>query len=165
MLPARLTRQRVEEELASASEFVRRHGLDLDWSPDELRLRVGPFRQPGTAETFALVGEFAGYRAVPPAWDFEDPDTHQLGTLAAYPKPAGGGPVGSIFHSKPTICAPFNRLAYADGSGPHAGDWGSSTGWLTAGAGYVKATTVGDMIAVIDLHMTWTSGRMGPRSG
>jgi hypothetical protein len=149
--------------MPAAAAFAERNGLRLDWDADNLRLRVTGLTQPGTNETFTLVGDFVGYRVIPPAWDLEDPDSGALGTQVAFPQP-NGGPIGSIFHSKPVICAPFNRLAYADASGPHSGDWGASTGWLTAGAGYVRATTVGDMIATVHLHLGWTSGRMGPRA-
>ncbi|MFC0028006.1 hypothetical protein ACFFMM_00510 [Micromonospora chaiyaphumensis] len=64
---------------------------------------------------------------------------------------------GSIFHPNRLICAPWNRLAYAEHGGPHP-DWGALTNWKTAGAGYTKADTLADMLSQIHLHLTLSPG-------
>jgi hypothetical protein len=104
-----------------------------------------------------LVGEFAGYRAVPPAWRFIDLATGQS-TPHAFPAP-GPSPAGSIFHSMPVLCAPWNRLAYAETGGPH-GDWGTAAGWLNV-HNTTQASTVADMLATIDAHLRSSPGRLG----
>lgn len=158
MVPTEISRQIVRVEMPAALALVRRRGLDADWDETMLVLRL-PLVQPETGEAFVLRGAMDGYRAIPPAWDFEEPRTSVVGTMAAFPRPAGG-PVSSIYHGKPCICAHFNRLAYADAGGPHAGDWGSATSWLQRGTGYTRATTIGDMLAVILEHFAHTRGRM-----
>lgn len=63
--------------------------------------------------------------------------------------------IGSIFHNACCICAPFNRRAYKELSGPH-GDWGGPAQWLQAAPGRVQARTLGEMLSTImrDLHYT-----------
>lgn len=105
-----------------------------------------------------LDADLDGYRAIPPAWRFVDPDTGEV-SQRAFPKP-GSGPQGSgsIFHPHPVICAPFNRLAYQDHGGPHP-DWSGPANWVNV-TGHVFAHTLGEMLSVIDLHLRFSPGRM-----
>jgi hypothetical protein len=73
--------------------------------------------------------------------------------------PKGGtlpGGVQSIFHSSGVICAPFNRLAFAEHAGPH-GDWGGPANWLSVRR-TVRATNLAEMIAQIEAHLTSSPG-------
>jgi hypothetical protein len=174
VVPAASTRAIVKAELPGAIALGGRHNLVLDWSPDDLTLRVTGLRQPrpagGDAAAdehggFILVGHLDAYRALPPVWAFEDPDTSEMGTMAAYPMP-NGAPISSIFitsNGRPIVCAPFSRDAYGEHGGPH-NDWGSASGWLEVGGGVVRATTIGEMLNQVVLHLSWTRGRMGPRA-
>ena len=105
-----------------------------------------------------ILADLDDYRVVPPAWRFVDEAGNS--PKSAWPAPGerlGGG--GSIFHSQLVLCAPFNRLAYAQHGGPH-GDWGAPTNWLAERPGIVRASNLGEMLAVIDLHLSVSPGRM-----
>jgi hypothetical protein len=56
------------------------------------------------------------------------------------------------------LCAPWNRLAYAEEGGPH-GDWGSALGWLNTRS-YTQAQTVADMLAAVESHLRSSPGRV-----
>jgi hypothetical protein len=59
----------------------------------------------------------------------------------------------------PVLCAPWNRLAYAEVAGPH-GDWGATTGWLEV-RNTTQATRIADMLATVDAHLRSSPGRQG----
>ena len=144
----------VDQELPGALALSERQGFGLDWNPDALVCQV-TLTQPRTGTLFYLLGEFRGYRELPPCWSFTDASFTQRG-LQFMPKPftAPKG-VGSIFHTACCICAPFNRRAYQELSGPH-GDWGGPAQWLQAAPGQAQARTLGEMLSTItrDLHYT-----------
>lgn len=150
----------LDDELPGAQAWAGRHGVLLTWKPEELELRA-IFVQPETNESFFLRGEFGNYRAIAPAWTFTDAAWSAAPVQHLFPRPAtppSGG--ASVFHSKPVICAPFNRLAYKEHEGPHQ-DWDGPANWLTAGQpNEVKAHHLGDMLAVIHQHFVFTRGRM-----
>ena len=100
-----------------------------------------------------MAADLRGYRAIPPAWQFLDPETHELPT-AVFPQP-GSHPMiqGSIFHGNKVICAPWNRLAFQENGGPH-GDWGALTNWTSAAPSYTRADTLADMLSQIELHLS-----------
>lgn len=105
-----------------------------------------------------LRGDFADYRAMPPIWLFLEPETGEK-TRRAWPAAGSVDGQASIFHSNVVICAHFNRAAYSVEGGPH-GNWGALTNWLNVREG-VHAENVGEMLAVIALHLRASPGRMG----
>lgn len=104
-----------------------------------------------------MVADLAGYKVLPPAWRCVNQDGVEV--KGAYPSP---GPLpdgkGSIFHNQPVICAPFNRLAYQDGGGPHAGDWGEAVRWWRISGDFAAPKTLPDMLMVIDTHLSFSPG-------
>ena len=159
LLPREVTINLVEHEMQAVYAWAERHKVQLNWNPLTLHLQVR-LVQPETDDRFFLLGLFEGYREEPPAWIFSDSSWSQSIKRCNYPLPLIRGPWGSsVFHSSGLICAPFNRLAYAAHHGPHP-NWGSLTGWLHAGDGTVRATTIGDMLQVIRRDFLLTRGRM-----
>ncbi|MEX2374807.1 MAG: hypothetical protein WD942_04365 [Dehalococcoidia bacterium] len=159
MIPRNLTVALIEdEELEPAREWARRAGVELTWDPRSLEIRA-VFTQRTTAELFFLLGRLEGYKAIPPAWDFCDHAWGSPGSKCNYPARASLRGIGSIFHTNPVICAPFNRLAYQTHGGPH-GDWGGPEQWLKAAPGSARADTLADMLALIARDMSNSNGRM-----
>lgn len=148
-----------EEELPGAKEWARHHGVQLEWDPAMLEVRA-IFRHHATEELYYLLGRFDGYRVMPPWWNFCDPSWGSPGEKKNYPAP-GSSPEGksSIFHRNPVICAPFNRLAFKSEGGPHQ-NWGNLENWLKIKQEGVRASTLGDMLAVIDRDLCVSPGRM-----
>lgn len=161
MVPREHTILIVEEELEGARAWAERHAVPLEWRPDELELRV-QLTQPKTEGLFYLRGIFDNYREIPPAWQFCDEDWKASATPVLYPHPEtvieGPPPVGSIFHTKPVICAPFNRLAY--GRGAVHPDWSMADWHSLSQPNQVKASTIGDMLQTLWLHLSVTRRRM-----
>lgn len=157
MLPKKTTVAIVEHELEGAQAWAERRGVLLEWLPAMLELRV-TIAQPETNEAFYLRGRFNNYREEPPAWLFCGPDWGDGVQKRFFPKP-GRSPIGSMLHSQPVICAPFNLLAYKDHSGPHS-DWGGPAQWITPKGRYVHAVTIGDMLQAIARDVHYSRGRM-----
>ena len=166
LLPNPVVHASVAEEMAAVLAWARRSGLELDFDESELSLAVelmGAVGVNDVRERYALRGVFNDYRAIPPAWTFVHPDTGSDVGPPAFPKSAGnqssifisGGRLGAV------ICAPFNRLAFAELGGPHD-NWGAQTNWLNAGAGYTRAETIADMLARIATGVGETTERMAP---
>jgi hypothetical protein len=134
--------------------WAARHGWTLEFDLDALTV-AGVVTHPadGVGQLY-LLGDCSGYRAVPPAWTFVDPDS---GATIQHAFPARGRGA-TIFHQKLIICAPFNRLAYKECGGPHA-DWSGPSNWLHVTRG-VKAPTIADMLNVINAHLQYSPGRM-----
>jgi hypothetical protein len=156
MVPANVTIACVEAELAGAEAWLVRHVVSHKFDRESLVFEA-VMTHPATGKALRLVGDMNGYKAVPPAWTFVDHDTNEP-RQSAWPKgeplPENAGSSIFILHRKQSVvCAPFNRLAYKDANGVHA-NWGNSSGWLQLqGPKHVKATTIGEMLAVIDLHL------------
>jgi hypothetical protein len=151
----------VEHELAGAQAWAERHGIEIDWRPEDLQLRVA-LLQPETGLRFFLRGTFRDYRALPPGWTFSDTSWQATGRSIDFPKAAATAFGASIFimhNQTAVICVPFNRLAYSDHRGPH-GDWGGPTNWLNAGASQIHADTIGDMLQAVYRDFCLTRGRM-----
>jgi hypothetical protein len=150
----------LEDEFSGAEAWAGRHGVPLAWLPESLEVRV-TLTQPVTNERFYLRGRFDDYREQAPAWTFTDATWSAEPRLQLFPRP-GQTPYGaSILHSKPVICAPFNRLAYSEHKGPHD-NWGGPTNWLTAAQPHeVRAQHFGDMLHVIFRDFVYSRGRMG----
>lgn len=149
----------LEDEFLGARAWAERHGVTLAWLPKILEVRA-PLTQPETNERFYLRGQFDDYRVQAPAWVFTDAAWSAEPQPQLFPRP-GQSPFGSsVLHPKPAICAPFNRLAYAEHQGPH-GDWGGPANWLTAAQpNEVKAHHLGDMLQVIFRDFSYSRGRM-----
>jgi hypothetical protein len=161
VIPREHTLIHVDEELPGARASAARHGVSLVWAPEGLQVRA-VLTQPETNELFFLRGIFDDYREIAPAWTFTDETWTASPSTFLFPR-AGTLPNGgsSIFHPTAVICAPFNRLAYAQHAGPH-NDWGGPASWLTAGQpDQVKAHYLGDMLSVVYQHFVVTRGRMG----
>jgi len=161
LVPFEHTRIVVEHELEGAQAWGERHGVLLDWLSDCLQLRV-TLIQPVTEAPYFLRAELKEYRALPPVWTFTDPEWQGTSRPFNFPKgvQATFGSSMFIIHNQiAVICAPFNRLAYADQSGPH-GDWGGPPNWLNAGSAHIHAEAIGDMLQAIYRDFSLTRERM-----
>lgn len=158
MVPTDTTLAVVQHELQLAQAWAARHAWDLALNTDTLVLNCSTVH-PVDGKPVRLRADLVGYRAVPPAWQCVDSEGAHA--KSAYPTP-GTLPDGksSLFHSQPVICAPFNRLAFADGNGPHQGDWGPATRWLTVTGDFAKPTTLAEMLQVLDVHLRFSPGWM-----
>jgi len=150
-VPKATTVATVEEELPGVRCYAERHGWSVSWDPETLRLTFEG-KHPNDNRPIRAIAALDGYRALPPAWSFEAPDTG----ATCLPKPAPVGGQSSIFHNGCGICAPFNRRAYKQHGGPH-GDWGGPECWLNV-RGHVQATTLAAMFAVIVGHLKASPG-------
>jgi hypothetical protein len=157
VVPTAVTLAVLKQELPAAHRWAARRGWALEADLDALQL-TAKTHHPADRGELLLIGEVIGYRAIPPAWRFVDPATGQP-SPRAFPAP-GPSSFGSIFHSSLLLlCAPWNRLAYAELGGPH-GDWGAAAGWLNART-YTQAQTIADMLATVEAHLRSSPGRMG----
>jgi hypothetical protein len=164
LVPADHTRLIVEKELEAAQGWAGRHGVEIDWLPEVLELRV-PLRQPETGELFFLRGDFRDYKALAPEWTFADEKWQGGGRAVDFPKVGPtrfGAPIFMTHNQTAVICVPFNRLAYADHAGPHK-DWGGPANWLNAGLSQIHAETVGDMLQAVYRDFCLTRERMANR--
>lgn len=153
-VPAETTRAILEDEAQAAQAWAARHGWTLEVHLDALTVTAAVTHPVDGIGRFHLWGDCSGYRAVPPAWTFVEPDS-QTTTKHAFPARSRGA---TIFHQNPVICAPFNRLAYKEYNGPHA-NWSGPSNWMNI-TGHVRATTIADMLNVINLHLQHSPGRM-----
>jgi hypothetical protein len=158
------------DEIPAAIRWAEHHGLRHEWNGDELVFKLwlqgqceeGPLstEEAREKEDYLLVGTFPDYRVMPPEWRFVDPrDERDIGT-AAYPHP---GPFqnGSILHGNGVICAPWNRLAYADRGGPH-GDWQDAASWQATATDRTRALTIPDMLGRIRAEVEVSPRRLAP---
>ena len=155
-LPPAMARASVEDELDAARAWAARHGWILRWRSEDLSLRAATYHE-AAGRLVEVVGVLDGYRALPPAWRFVQPGTG-VADPASFPAPGQGSIPGSIFHSNAVICAPWNRLAYAEHGGPH-GDWSGPAAWLQA-SGMTVAHTLADMLSALDVHLRQSAGMM-----
>lgn len=162
MVPTATTVLVVEDELAGARAWAERHAVPLAWEPEVLEIRA-TLTQPETDQLFYLRGRFDDYRVLPPAWTFTDQSWSAEPAPTFFPRLAQSPNGASIFitYRGPVICAPFNRLAYAEYQGPHS-DWVGPSSWLTSGAAdQVKAHFLGDMLQLVFRDLVHSRGRMG----
>ncbi len=154
LLPLEVSRAVLEAELATIEGTAARWGWRVETDLDLLLLRFTT-THPADGRPVHLRADLRDYKAVPPAWEFTLPDgtTEQ----SAWPAP-GQGPGGSVFHTHPVICAPWNRLAYKELGGVHD-DWNGITNWLNV-SGHTRATTVPDMLGIIRINLAASSGWM-----
>jgi hypothetical protein len=144
-------------EMPAITAWADRHGWEITYDPTTLKGRVllAHPKLPGHPVTFNF--DATGYPdRQPPAWWCGETGN----APTEYPRPTAtprlGMPDGSIFHGKPCICAPWNRLAYGIHGGPHP-DWAMSS-WKTAGDGYTQAHTIADMLSSLYLHLAASDG-------
>jgi hypothetical protein len=157
MVPAAVTLAVLNQEVPAAQRWAARHDWTIETDLDALQL-TAITRHPADRSELVLIGEFTGYRAVPPAWRFVDSTTGQT-TSRAFPAPGSPRGGSSIFHSMPVLCAPWNRLAYTETGGPH-GDWGAAADWLKV-RNTTQAHTIADMLATVNAHLRYSPGRQG----
>jgi hypothetical protein len=161
LIPAEHTRIIVEQEFEGACSWAERHGVRVEWLPENLIVQ-GALVQPETNTTFFLRGSFGDYRALPPEWTFTDDKWQTAGRPVDFPRSVQTRFGASIFimhNQTAVICVPFNRLAYTDQGGPH-GDWGGPPNWLNAGLSQIHAETIGDMLQAIHRDFIQTRERM-----
>ena len=162
MLPTTVTAAAMADELPGAMAWAKRHQIAMDTRLIADHILRAVLVQPTSSETFYLQGTFGDYKAYPPIWEWYNENWSSTEELHLSPH-SGAGPFGSsmfIQHGgRGLICAPFNRLAYADHNGPHP-DWGNPAQWTTAGQGYVHAVTIGDMLSSIFRDLRFSDGRM-----
>jgi hypothetical protein len=114
----------VAEELAPLAEVAARRGWGLEVVDSTAFRLILPAKD---GSSIQLQVDCEGYAALPPAWHYRNPDSGVLDAPAD--TPLGGG----FLHSHGVICAPWNRLAYAqcDSRGPHnewdIGNWKTNT--------------------------------------
>lgn len=157
LVPRAVSRAAVVAEAPAVRAWAARKGWNLTINLRDLRLTART-HHPGDGGELILRADLIDYRLLPPAWMFVDARGNDR-VPSAWPSagPVLGG--SSIFHSVGVMCAPFNRLAYADHAGPHP-DWGTASNWLNVAQG-ARAHTLADMLQVIRLHLVSSPGRMG----
>ena len=162
MIPRETTVLHIREELVGATAWAARHTVELEWLETDLELRA-VFTHPVSAERFFLRGVFDDFRYLPPILTFNDEVWGGALVPVNYPRvlrPQFGSTLFIMNNRTPVICAPFNRLAYAEQGGPH-GDWQGPSNWLSAGqAGQVKAHFIGDMLQAIHRDFIHSEGRL-----
>ena len=161
MLPERVTVAAISSEIEPAHKWARREGVCLEALLSEKLVRA-VFQRAGSDEKFFLQGFFDGYKAFPPVWEWCDSNWANGGRRELSPESARTPYGGSMFldnGTKAVICAPFNRLAFSVHGGPHS-NWGELSHWMSAGQGFVQATTIADMLNVIARDFRFTSGRL-----
>lgn len=157
-----ITEAVMADELPAMTAWAERNGWRLTYDPDALRGRAEVEHPHVTGRIIIFRFEVTGYpNEQPPAWWCGGDGTSVSTDRADYPRPAQipppGLPNGSIFHPNPVICAPWNRLAYAEHGGPHA-DWAALAAWKTYGAGSTQAHTIADMLSALAIHLGRSDG-------
>jgi len=156
--PPSFTRATVAAEHDAIVAWAERFGWTVTVDLDALVLRATT-THPKLGRALEVVASLAEYPAKPPAWRFVTPGTDDSPT-SAWPSPGTmGGVSGSIFHTNPCICAPWNQLAYQVHGGPHA-DW-TMTSWREITNGLTKADTLPDMLDQIHQHLAVSPGMQG----
>ena len=161
MLPSVVTAVAIASELPGVRAWAERHQIALDTRLLAERIIRVVLVQEDSGK-FYLQGNFGDYKELPPIWDWRDETWSETDGLYLSPR-SQGAPFGSSMfiqhNNRGLICAPFNRLAYGTHDGPHS-NWGDPAQWTTVGPGYVRATTIGDMLQSILRDFGFTQGRM-----
>ena len=148
----------LDEELPLAQAWASRNGWQLSFDQETLTLDAHGVH-PADRNSLLLTAEFDGYRALPPAWRFVDPETREATARATPTRDPVAGKRASVIHGVGVICAHFSRTAYAEyrPGAPH-GNWTLSA-WDQVGEG-VQAHSVAEMLAVIGHHLSYSKGRL-----
>jgi len=158
VVPDEVTLAVLDEELPPATAWASRYGWSLSFDRETLvfdALGVHPVdRGP-----LLLTAEFDGYRALPPAWRFVDPETREATARATPTRDPVAGKRASVIYGVGVICAHFSRTAYTEyrPGAPH-NNW-SLTAWDQVEEG-VQAHTVAEMLAVIGHHLSYSKGTL-----
>jgi hypothetical protein len=164
MLDPVVTRAELSIEYPLLQERAKRAGWEVTLDMDQLKLKVQLIHK-RTGQLYILQGDLDEYKAIPPAWEFVDPETSEKGTVAAYPEPPNPAPGGSAVFiiAGPqgcVICLPCNRLAYGDHKGPHT-NW-TLANWMQETPRYL---TLCEMVNRINIDLQASKGSWGLRKG
>jgi len=166
MLDPIVSKAELAVEYPLLQERAKRAGWEVTLNDESLLLEVR-ITHGKTGQLYILHGDLTSYKAMPPAWEFIDPDTGEEGTPAAYPTPPNPTPGGgaSVFlKTNPprerVICLPCNRFAYGDYHGPH-NEWRLSN-WMQVAPFYL---TLVEMVNRINVDLQASPGPQGPRKG
>lgn len=150
-----MTRAVIATDRAAITAWATRTGWAVQLDTGALTLTASA-QHPHADAVVNFNAGLTGYPALPPAWDCRD-DAGAV-TRAAFPAAGScAGITGSIFHTQPVICAPWNLLSYADNGGPHS-DWTGPANWKTAAADYTRAHTLADMLSQLHIHLAASPG-------
>src|SRR6266851_406501 len=166
MLDPIVTQAVLTVEYPLLQDRARRAGWEVTFNHESLILEVRLTHEKA-GQLYILRGYLDGYKAIPPAWEFVDPDTGDEGTAAAYPEPPNPTPGGgaSVFLKtypprQRVICLPCNRLAYGEHQGPHR-EW-TLANWMQVSFNY---QTLCEMVNRINVDLQASPGPQGPRKG
>ncbi len=152
-----------DQEIPGALRWAKHHKIEHTWDEDPLLLTVrlrGHADESGHVEEYLVAGVFDDYRVIPPAWRFLDPRNATDVGQGAFPAPGAFGP-GSVLHTNGVICAPWNRLAYANETGLH-NNWTDLTKWESLEPNNTQARTIPDMLARIRAEVALSPRRLAP---
>jgi hypothetical protein len=145
----------LDEEVKALSTLAALSGWEIELAAGSSCVRVR-FIHAKTGEAYGLVGDCAGYKAVPGAWTFVDPKTG-AGGFDAFPAPPRSTPGGEatifIDHGGPRICLPANRLAYGTNGGPH-NDW-QIANWIKTS----RHKTIAEFVDRVHTELQASAGR------
>lgn len=158
MIPAEITLAHIEEELPAAEKWAAEHGWQVAFDADTFDLNCSA-SHPHAEGLVRLRAGVDQYRALPPSWRFVHPETGEP-TPGTTPNRGARAGASSVIYGLGIICAHFSRTAYRQfqADGPHQ-EWDLAA-WQEVKGG-VQAHTLAEMIAVIDLHLNWSTGWLG----
>jgi hypothetical protein len=158
VLPRLMTRaQLAAEQPAILAWAARMAGWAVDVSLPDLVIAASTVH-PQCQAPLIVTADCSWYPVAAPAWRFADAAGDS--PKSAFPAPGSTPAIkGSIFHPNGLICAPWNRLAYAEFGGVH-NDWGGIVNWKAAAPGYTQAHTVADMLQTLAVHLTASPAMM-----
>ena len=150
-IPAAVSLEAVQKDLAAAVPFAAAAGLILDTAAlcvNNLRFYV--IFQNCRADKFYAEFDCCDYPLLPPTIEFTDEARQIRGLKHLYP---------NVFHSAPCVCMRYNRKAYGDLGGPHA-DW-RLIDWHLPTPGGGPITSLALMISDMHTKILASSGRIG----
>jgi hypothetical protein len=149
-------------ELPAVTAWASRSGWDVQYDAESFRGRALAPHPHVDGQVVVFWFAVDGYpNRQPPAWWCGGDGTVVSVNKADYPRPPtnppAGPPEGSIFHTNPVICAPWNRLAYGVLQGPHS-DWATLAAWKTYATDKTQAHTIADMLSALSIHLGRSDG-------
>ena len=149
-IPAAVSLEAVQKDLAAAAPFAAAAGLILDAAAlreDNLWFHVTFQNRRG--DRFYAEFDCRDYPLFPPTIEFTDEARQLRGLKQLYP---------NVFHTIPCVCMRYNRKAYGDLGGPHA-DW-RLIDWHLPTPGGGPITSLALMISDLHTKILESSGRM-----
>lgn len=149
-IPAAVSLEAVQKDLAAAAPFAAAAGLILDAAAlreDNLRFHVTFQNRRG--DRFYAEFDCRDYPLFPPTIEFTDEAQQLRGLKQLDP---------NVFHTAPCVCMRYNRKAYGDLGGPHA-DW-RLIDWHLPTPGGGPITSLALMISDLHTKILESSGRM-----